>query len=432
MKRFLTPYTFTVLTLLVLIGIDIYFLKDEFAFFAVNPHPFLILSVVIASLYGLRPALFAAAISSATYLIDVHLNLNYMEVETLLDFKYLSTPILLTVTSVIVGEVKQRSLDKISRLNSDIDNLRKGETLHIARETGQEKEITELKKRLVSRLQTTSSFYEIATSFHALDEKILLENFSSALVQLFKGAEVDLMRLPAKNEKALDFLTRESLRTGKIMTIKEGTLVRNFDSNADRVLLSLPLIVNGKIEFIARVSKIPFLEYIPSQFRIAEIYAAWVGSSLAFERTFRSSEDKKIWNELLQVYHWTYFRDRLDEEFARSLAYMLPLSVMKIRIENFPGLSSQKATLVRKLVSGLATQAIRKLDYIAEGEFPDEFVVLFPIADEALSRKVMEKIDYDFTEFRLRNTEQNITLSFHTSAFTPDMESSADLLKGLN
>lgn len=431
-KRLPSSFVLPPVLILLLVALDIFVLKDSFAFRGINPHPFVVVAVFIGALYGLRPALWASILSSAAYLLTVHLNLNYQEVETLLDFEYLGPPLFLTMTAVLIGELRERNLLKIRSLVAEVDGLKKNEALHVAREGSQSREILELRKRLVSRLDATNSFYEVATSFHILDEKLLLENFTRALSELFKGAAVELYpRTRLESREVLDPLITEALRTEKLVTLKEGNLVRSANQGETRILLAVPVSVNDRFEFVAGVSRIPFLEYVPSQFRIAEIYASWIGSSIAFARTFRRSEEKSIMTDVLGVFRERYFRERLEEEFERSRAFMLPLTLLEVRVKGLAGLSYLRTTAIRKVVAGLLTGTVRKLDTVSETDDPALFRVMLPIADVARAEEIFHHVSESFRALRLRNGETELNLSREIRTWTPEM-ASPDLLLGLS
>lgn len=445
MKPFLrSPYAFLVCALVILVVVDVYAIPESFAFMDLNPNPYLVLSVVLAAFYGLRVALVSSLAASVVYLFSVHLNLNYQVVETLFDFEYLSIPILLTVISVIIGELKQRSLNHIQNLEVALDDQKKIQQHLSGKESTQEKEIAELKKRLVSKLDTARSFYDVATSFQSIEEDTLLENFQKALVRLFKTKEVSVYRVLEEKStlqlwhgseelafEGMDALTKESLRTKKQTSLQDVYSLKMYTHGKNETLLAIPIMVNGRIEFLARISGISFLDYIPSNFKISELYTEWLGSSLVYGRNYLNSMKSNVWNDQLQVYQHRYFEERISEEFNRSKAYMLPLTLIKFTIDSLDGLPGSRVHAIKKILSGLLSHSIRKLDYITEGKGDNEFLVVLPIFDAAGAQEVEKVVSEKFRKLNLQGPGRAVQLKSSIREFDPSMNGVEDFTGGL-
>lgn len=398
---------------LVLVLVDIYLIPNDFGYMNVKPNPYLVLSVFFSSLYGLTMSFIAGLVCASAFLLSVHLNLNYDEVESLIDFTYLSIPIGLMALSVILGELSDRRLRWEQSLKKELSDLSKVEGMMKARAQEQEKEITELKKRLVSRLDTTRSFFETARSFHSLDEDDLLENLTQALKKLFKTTKVELLPMSGVRSAELCTLSQKAIRLKKQVTIAD--LLREKDG-AGTVSLVLPIILDDEVEYLLELSEIPFLEYIPSNFRISEIYGQWISSSLSYGRNFRRSERQNIWNEELKVHKYHYFEDRIEEEFERAKSFMLPLSILKISLRKEPDWSPAKFLMIQKLFVGVASKEIRKLDYISEGKVEGEFLIVMPVSDESKATEIWIGIKEKFLKLDIASFDVKIT------EWSPEME----------
>ncbi len=440
MKKFInSPYAVLLGSLIILVSIDFFLVKESFAYLPYNPNPYLILSVLISAVYGLRVSIVASGSCSLVYLLTLHFNLNYEEVETLFDFQYLSTPLVLSMTSLVLGELRQHSTNKLKLLDLDVLDTAKIQEHLKAKDIVQVKEINELKKRLVSRLETVRSFHDIATSFQSVDESILLQNFIDAISKLFKTNSIQVYIVKELEQsvyqwqgvlniqfKNLDSLSQEALRLKKQSTLEDVYSLNNFNQSQDFSLMAIPLILEGKIEFLVQIKNIPFLDYIPSNFKISDLYTKWVSSSLVYARNYQNSMKNNIWNDQLQVYQHNYFRDRINEEFNRSKAYMLPLSLLKVKVDTFDGISVSKSMTIRKIICGLLVKSIRKLDYITEGKDQSEYFVVFPIFDAQSVQETWKKIETEFYKLNLHGEKYPIKLSAMVKEFNPSMNSMED------
>lgn len=404
---------------LILIAVDVYLIPNDFAFMEIRPNPYLVLSIIFASLYGLSMSFIASLLTGGAYLVSVHMNLNYEEVESLIDMAYLSTPISILALSVILGELSDRRQRRIRSLQKELSDLGKMEELTRKKTSEQGKEITELRKRLVSRLDTTRSLFETARSFHSLEEEELLANLKLALQKLYKTSAVELIDVSETRIPELGSLSRKAIRLRQQVTLVD--LLKEKDL-AGSVSLALPIILDEEVEYLVEVSEIPFLEYIPSNFRISEIYGQWIASSLGFGRRYRRSERQSIWNEELKVHRYHYFEERIGEEFSRSRTYMLPLSILRVKLTHDEGVPPSKFFVIQKLFTGVASRGIRKLDFISEGSSPGEFLVVMPVSDRSKALEVWGPIEAEFSRIGLSQ------LSGKLVEWNPEMERLEDLL----
>jgi hypothetical protein len=445
-RQYLTsPYAFLILALGTLAAIDLFVLKNPSAFLLIDPNPVLLVGLILSVLYGLRVAIVATAACSATYMALVHLTTNYNQVETVFDLEHLARPLIMGTVSIIFGELKQRSMDKIADLRRVLSDQQKLENYLKSKETLHEQEISELKKRLVSKLDTVRSFYEIAQSFQSMDEEALLKNFIYAVAKQFKMNDVFIYRIDHDSLKAdlaaqsehssfpeslpldhMDPLALRAIREQKLVTIQESGLL----AKAESLLLSVPLVVNGKTEYVVGVHDVPFLEFIPSNFKVLDIYAKWVTSALEYGRTYHHSMSNNIWNEQLEIYRYRYFQDRISEEFSRSQAFLLPLTLLQIRLVDMGTPSLQKATTIRKILCGIIHGHIRKLDYVTEGRNPDEFFVVFPILDSDSANITARAIETELSNLRLQGESGTVALDCKVMEFKPEMGSVQEFLGG--
>lgn len=440
-----SPYLFLAICLGILYGIDQFILKDSFAYLNINPNPYMIMAVVLAALFGLRVALISSVMASAVFLLDVHLNLNYQEVETLFDFQFLSIPLMLSITAVIVGELRQRSLDRIHRYQKTISNFEKSESYLHNKETIHQKEIAELKKRLVSKLDTVRSFYDIAKSLYTVDQKELLNNFLRVINKQFKVDEMAIYAVDAAEEKFtlvartekgefaevlnvhdLDIIAAQSLKLRKLTTIEDVYSIEKFNETRSHALLGAPIVVQGAVSYLIIIHEIPFLEYIPSNFKILELYSEWLSSALTYAKHYHHSLNHNIWNESLNIYRFRYFRDRINEEFQRSKTFMLPLSLLKIEIVNVEGMTLEKYELVKKLLCGIVSQKVQKLNYLVEGKYENQIYGVFPISNSGQVLPLAHDIEKEFHRLNLQGERGNVLIRTEIAEFEPSMGTLAD------
>ena len=205
------------------------------------------------------------------------------------------------------------------------------------------------------------------------------ENVNDLTIDLKKYPEIfrsmETRGKVAINDAARDPLMRsfaDSLRTAQIQSLLVIPIVL-FDQHVGSFFLRA---VRKYGTFSLR--EINFCEIV------AEAAANALERAHLFESIQKANERLEqlaITDGLTSVYNHRYFRERLEEEFARAKRYKLPLSCIILDVDNFKRVNDTYGHLqgdsVLREIAARSSQSVRKTDIIARygGE---EFVIIMP------------------------------------------------------
>jgi len=425
---------------------------DNLALHGVNPHPYFIISVLIAGYYGLRIAFFSSVLFSALYMSLLHYQTDYQVVETLIDLKFLSFPLLLILTSVIIGELRQKVLDNISSsgktLNdksSQISQLQKKIDL-LTRES------LELKQRLISKVDTYNILLDSMKSLNTFDIDELLDNFIKVLKKELSVEKVAIYHYqenkntlclhsyyfsdgttPAKTidiRKEKPALIQNSLNTNGVTSLKDIFSHLEFNEKKGESLLVGPVFSEG-VENIDRdpyamvvIYDMPFLKYIPSNFSLFKILIDLLSFMIQKSQKYNRMSSYNVIDSELNIYKHSYFLDRISEEFEQAKTYMLPLVLIQVKIENLEKIDEKKLMSILVLISTTIKENIRKMDCVAKGEEPGKWFVLLPLTSEDKAEEVISNIHNTLESIQppINDKGSRLILSHKKVTFGPEHE----------
>ncbi|MFH1653655.1 MAG: diguanylate cyclase [Pseudomonadota bacterium] len=445
----------TVLGLMILIGINLAFMPDRPAFEGLNPSPYWIIVLGIAGRYGRNGGLFASISTSIVFLSYQFL---FNGTDILYDNPWvLIHPFLFLQVGFLIGEIKtvyilredylttrveelENQNDNLTRENEIVKEAHKDLTVNVATTHDTITILNEISKKLKSFnpddiykgiLDGFSNYLSAEeSSFYALEGNLLYLKHS-------KGWK-DYYRRPTSFEVGQGLIGL-SAETKKTLNIKDFVLNKEtYDVNQSTFLgdsvLAIPVLgIENKVYGVASIEKIPLLKMTDSTIQAARITCELAASSLNNAFTFMKMKEKQIKDELYDVYKYHFFLTRLDEEFTRSINYMLPLSIMAFKWTKMNELKGEEHEAVIKSIVSLIKTNLRSFDVLARTP-KDEVPLVLLLATtpgpqaQGLKEKITKKINE--YEFKRALTDEKLEDTIVVSDYNPNrIKSTQDMLK---
>lgn len=437
MKNLGQTKDFFLIALIVLAVTGLFYLNNNEnpAMLGFTPHPYFVISILIAAFYGFRVSIFTSLFSAGLYFLLLNSQLDYDEVETILDFEFISMPLSMVFISILVGELKQRTIRDLSEANLKVEEKEMVIESSQRRMDVADQELSEMKQRLVSKLETLEEVYDIGLGLFRNNIDELFPNF---LVILHKHLDVEGASIYIRANSDLndgnfklakgfpftdefeevvnafsttDLLFRNAYKEKKLVTIKDVTNKDEYESWAKQTILSMPVVVAGEIHAIVNIHKIPFLKYTPTSFKKFKLLVQWLGHSLQYALNYEGYSKYSILDETLHIFKNDYFIERLQEEMQSSEKIESPLSILKIKIQNYNDISEIKKIPYRKLISDACLRMTRRRDCVAEGLSEDEFLLSIPNLDQKGTIVFKERIQQELGRFKFVD-ENNKSIGF--------------------
>ena len=290
----LAPLAETITLLGVLAVVNVAACADDPGFVSLRPHPTLFITLLILVRYGLAAGIQAAAVSTIVYggLLVV-----LAEVPTflyLLSAPY-STPIVVLVpTTVLLGLLVQRHLDRATASEVERDALERDNATLQGEQAKLRDVNVELAGKVVGAEGTVSTLYRYAKELNVKEVVGIFAGCSKLLEEVIEAEAITIWRLEAGE---LTLAHRSGVEEGGAAQPDRELLDQYFDAGgvlslhdvpeADRSS-SLPYLAGrlcdgrgGKLVAYLLIEKLPFARYNAETIRLFSMVVEWASTSLS-------------------------------------------------------------------------------------------------------------------------------------------------------
>jgi hypothetical protein len=267
-RKYITDFGVLLGTLAIYFVFVRFYAPKNLALLESDFHPFLFISIIYSAYYGTKHALGASVLLSAVYLGLVYMQVDFQAVESLFLFKFLKLPIHITFTSLMVGEIRQRTWRSQRATKEKLNLSQKVEKDLKSKVNLVEAELTELKKRYAT---LTHSFESNIEMFDNLEGKDFAEVIDSCSYYLEKECHAHFVKFVkfegTENEEAND---GEKGERELIQKLRQRTKVYTLQDDLQRpqeerllthvgVEMVVPLVVDGDLKGYFLLFDMPFL-----------------------------------------------------------------------------------------------------------------------------------------------------------------------------
>lgn len=225
-------------------------------------HPFIFLSVIYSAYYGTKHALFACAFFTTVYFVTLSYQVDFKEVESLFLLRFWKLPIHITLTSLLVGEIRQRTW---KRQKESIRKLERSEVVNrelVTKVKSTEGQLNEVQKRYATLSNSFEMSLKIFDDFEGKSFNEVVGICCGILQKECHAQEVSFLRKDSPD------LTSEEIQCLKKVEGLRTTYSLKDDSDKaqeDRILqgtsveIISPLILENEVEGYFLLRNIPFL-----------------------------------------------------------------------------------------------------------------------------------------------------------------------------
>ncbi|MEK6624324.1 MAG: hypothetical protein AABY86_05115, partial [Bdellovibrionota bacterium] len=295
---------------------------DNLAFKGPNPNPYFIMALIFAAFYGIVEAATASMVANILFFFLIYLQADYEAVETIFELDTVMTASLFTVLTVFVGELRTMGKAKLLSLNETL--AQKEKVLHLMTNEFENnlKNSEELKMKLLSKTDTFSTLYKDSKKLNAFETETIFEGLIAVLSKYLSASRFGIYFSSETNDgtwhlahgkgenlqNEINISLEQDPQINKIISEKKCLAPEDVWSKSDfnslhgKILMGAPLVIRGTVRGIVLIYELPFLKYVPFNFRLFEIYTCWAAESLERALHFQNVEKFNIMNKAYDVY----------------------------------------------------------------------------------------------------------------------------------
>lgn len=424
------------------------FVSELPGFINISPHPYWLGVLAFGFYYGVLAGFISGFFAAALYLT---MTWYYGEPYLFEDTTFYALPSLFMIIGTLIGAGVQRYRGMIYKLLKDKTQLYTQEKSLKEEIHTQQEIISELEKRIVSRMSTLITLYEGARKLEAVEMKELYQailNFVCKTLEATQAAiyikQNDRYVLQEKfgwseeNEKEHFFyygkgVAGQSVAKEKILTIKDFLSQDEVDwekvETNQNCLMAGPLRIgdSGEIIGVLCIQQIPFLNFNTASISLFSFLLNWANRAIGRADYIQNLKAHEIIDPQLGIYSYRYLQTRSEEEFARSKTYYLPLSVALVSLEGLEKLTAKQQLAVRLAVSQLLKENCRSMDVVSA--YPDDkfqFAILMITVSQGQAEAIKKEI---LEQFSVLHFPEKIRLKIGIASFKPNMENFETLVE---
>lgn len=449
--------------LLVFVAFNIVLFPNIPAYQNVSPHPYLILVILMASLYGIKEGLAACFFSILTFIIQLKMMNNVSLASTLNDFLNLKVFFLLLTAAIVLGEIKEIYNREKEILNISLKEARnKLDKLQLKFKTVKFVK-DELETRIIGQSASMFSLYEATKALETLETDRVYSALLNLVVKFIGAKKCSLYLIDKKQNRLINAavfgwskaeITKKSqyieigqgilgwaAKEGESLTIKdvqENQRLKELASGAGagESMLCVPIKIEDRIIGMINIEEIPFIKLTASAVRTLSILADLVSPAIENAYVYQQAKEKDIYDSDINIIKYSYFFKRSEEEFRRALRYNLTFSLLLFEIHYFAdffkdGSEDDKTTFLRMLVK-IITSRIRSVDILSQCEQSGRLILMLPVTDLHGGLTVAEKLidAFESTPVKLKEIEMGVNVTFGLSGYRQGCENVNMVIEG--
>ncbi|ETR74570.1 MAG: Diguanylate cyclase with GAF sensor [Candidatus Magnetoglobus multicellularis str. Araruama] len=438
-----------VLGILILLGINYFWFKDNPGFLGIHPHPYWFILIPIAVRYGLFPGLTAGV---TAFGVQIYILVYIYKDISLFNALYSHASLFLLVSAGIgfFGEIRRtESLKQKQNFSSLEQKFYSLLTEYNALVKYKDKKNSEI----ISQEDTFSSLYKAQEKINSLNESEiypqliqLLEKYLSVKSAAIYILTDDKTQLKQVARLAVDDNTeanqtdiiepnsdtmKEILLKGHMLSINDlltrPKLAPFFD---DKIMCAPIRGTRNRTLGIIVIQHIPFKSLTSQSFQMLKSISDRCGASIEKARMYQMTREKMVLDENTGALTYSYLKERFDEEFARARRYGYIMSVLIFEIQSFYGYDLKMQDTILISFKKIIERKLRNIDLLFHGKDRSQFILALPNTPIWGSRTVRSKLIHEMSQVVFKNEEKD-TFSLSVIGGVAGMSSTLSIYKDL-
>ena len=386
-----------------LVAVNYFWFQDDPGFLKVSPHPFLFVTILIASRYGTFDGFVTGIICAFIYCMYLFAGKDLDIIAHTFEWNQFIPAYLFIILGLLLGEIREMANREIVKMRTEVRTVQEkmGEVNRDYDMVSQVKE--ELQQRILSAEDPLEEFYESARKLSTLrpDEAYpavmeLVEKFTGAEkfslylaetsddgVAGSSGPNVYRLRLSKGWNDPEEFdtvLAENDPALGKAVETRTVVTVRDVETSSSDILACAPMLDpldDSLLGFIV-IHRIPFVRLTRMTISHLHTIAGWAGKTISDGARFDSAMDARVDDEETGLFNFEFMSKRLVEETQRIRRYGGKCSYLLVRIQELESVSAEDRRFLMREMGTMLVTLLRNVDLIGVHRLPGVFGLILP------------------------------------------------------
>jgi polysaccharide biosynthesis protein PelD len=389
-------------------------------FFAVSPHPFWIIVLLISIQYGTNEGVVTALIATLILLSGNIPTQSVMQDRFEYIIYLIKNPLLWFAAAIFIGELRVRQI-------KERDDLRYSLSLAEEREATIAESYESLKKikesmelHIAGEMQTALKAYQVFKKLESLSkEEILLgaKDLMSVLINPKKysvyalttrGFELITSEGWEKKDSFAEIFLSTTLLYREIASRQRVLCVINLEDRdflENEGVLAAPIFdpEGGEVFGMIKVELIPFLQLKVTTIETLKLIGEWIGKAYSNRLAFERAKEASLLNPQTLLFSPTFFDYQRDFITALGKRLNFDVTLVKIILLNADELTIRDKLHAGRLLNRVVKMALRSVDRFNQPfeyqKMGGEFAVLLPGTTKESAQVVVERMKERLAEY---------------------------------
>lgn len=409
------------LGVLFLMVVNVVFFEDDPGFLKVQPHPFLFLTILIASRYGTFDGFVTGMLCAVIYASYLFFGRDWTSIVQTFEWHRMIPAYLFIIMGLLLGEIREMANREVLKMRDEVQRMKERlEVMGRDLETvGRVKD--ELQLKILSAEDPLVQFYESAQRLSALRPEEAYPAIMD-LVEKFTGAEKFSLYMARERDggvvgpagpdifelrfsrgwaQASEFeatLTTEHPAVARAVETRGPVTAR--EAAGSDVLACAPLMdpAEDRVMGLLVIHRIPFVRLTRLTVSHLQTIAGWAGKTLAEASRFHAALQARVDDEVTGLFHYGYMSRRLAEEVQRVVRYGGECSLLLVKVLEVETLPPDDRRLVLREFGAAVRRLLRNVDVVGAHRLPGVYHVILPETSPARAVVVTARINEAFRQ----------------------------------
>ncbi|NOZ01768.1 MAG: diguanylate cyclase [Deltaproteobacteria bacterium] len=412
-----------ILGIALLVAVNYFWFPDDPGFLKVSPHPFLFITILIASRYGTFDGFMTGITCAFIYAMYLFAGKDLNTVVQTFEWSQFIPAYLFVIMGLLLGEIREISNREVMAMRTDVRSM-KARMNEVSREYEMVSQVKdELQQRILSAEDPLEEFYESARKLSTLhpDEAYpavmeLVEKFTGAEkfglyvaessdegVAGTTGSQVYTLRLMKGWSTPDEFrtrLTEEDPALARAIDTRDVVTIKDAGASDSQILACAPMLdpVDDTILGFIVIHRIPFVRLTRMTISHLHTIAGWAGKTISDSTRFDSAMDARVDDEVTGLFNYSFMSKRLADEAQRVKRYGGKCSYLLIRIQELETLSAEDRQYLMREMGSMLRSLLRNVDMIGVHRLPGVFGLILPETSPAQTVVVTARINEAFRQ----------------------------------
>ena len=408
------------LGILFLMVLNVVFFEDDPGFLKVQPHPFLFLTILIASRYGTFDGFITGVFCALVYIAYELVGHDWSYLVQTIEWHRFIPAYLFVIMGVLLGEIRQMANREVLKMQ---DQVRRANQ-KIGEVTRELEMVTRVKDELQAKILTAedplSQFYDSAQRITILKPEEAYPAIMD-LVEKFTGAEKYGIYLAKERDEGVvgpspplafelrfsrgwssadefpAFLTSEHPAIARVVETRRVVAAAGETSD---ILACAPMLdaAADRVIGLIVIHRIPFVRLTKLTLSHLETIAGWAGKTLAEASRLHEAVQARVDDEETGLFQYAFLAKRLTEETMRVARYGGEMSLVLVKVLGAETLSPEDRRLVLRSFGATLRRLLRTADVVGAHRLPGMYAVILPATSPARAVVVTARINEAFRQ----------------------------------